>query len=133
MPRRRGQLALVARLALRDFGHERIMSACFVLALSAVLLPLLVLFGLKFGIIGNLLEPLQEDPRFREIRPVGSGSFDAAWFDAMAAREDVEFIVPKTRSIAATMRLRDADSAVGRIIPVELIPSADGDPVLGSI
>jgi len=126
-------LGLVARLALRDFGHERIMSACFVLALGAVLLPLLVLFGLKFGIIGNLLAPLQEDPRFREIRPVGSGSFEPAWFDAMAAREDVEFVVPRTRSIAATLRLRDADSEVGRIISVELIPSASGDPVLGPL
>jgi putative ABC transport system permease protein len=133
MSPRKPQTGLVARLALRDFRHERILSACFVLALSAVLLPLLVLFGLKFGIIGNLLEPLQEDPRFREIRPVGSGSFDPAWFDAMAARADVDFIVPRTRSIAATMRLRSADSDVGRILRVELIPSAGGDPVLGAL
>lgn len=133
MSRRKPQAGLVARLALRDFRHERFLSSCFVLALSAVLLPLLVLFGLKFGIIGNLLSPLQEDPRFRQIRPVGSGSYDAAWFEAMAAREDVEFIVPKTRSIAATMRLRAPDSDIGRIIQVELIPSGSGDPVLGSL
>ena len=106
------------------------MSACFVLALSAVLLPLLVLFGLKFGIIGNLLAPLTEDPRYRQILPAGSGSYDPDWFEAMAARSDVAFIVPRTRAIAATMRLRVPDSDEGRIISVELIPSAPGDPVL---
>lgn len=106
------------------------MSACFVLALSAVLLPLLVLFGLKFGIIGNLLAPLKEDPRYRQILPAGSGTYDPGWFEAMAQRSDVAFIVPRTRAIAATMRLRMPDAETGRIINVELIPSAAGDPVL---
>jgi putative ABC transport system permease protein len=130
MPRDSARARLVVELALRDFVHERIMSACFVLALSAALLPLLVLFGLKFGIIGNLLEPLTEDPRYRQILPVGSGSYGPDWFEAMAARTDVAFIVPRTRAIAATMRLRATDSDAGRIISVELIPSAAGDPVL---
>jgi putative ABC transport system permease protein len=77
-----------------------------------------------------LLEPLTEDPRYRQILPVGSGSYGPDWFEAMAARSDVAFIVPRTRAIAATMRLRATDSDAGRIISVELIPSAAGDPVL---
>ncbi|MEO0998942.1 MAG: ABC transporter permease, partial [Pseudomonadota bacterium] len=124
------QTRLIAELAWRDFAHERVMSACFVLALSAVLLPLLVLFGLKFGIIGNLLAPLKEDPRYRQILPSGSGSFGPDWFEAMAARPDIEFIAPRTRAIAATMRLREPGSDAGRIISVELIPSGVDDPML---
>jgi putative ABC transport system permease protein len=124
---------LVVELALREFVHERVMSACFVLSLSAVLLPLLVLFGLKFGIIGNLLEPLKEDPRYRQILPAGSGSYGPDWFETMAARSDVAFIVPRTRAIAATMRLRSVESETGRIISAELIPSAPGDPTLGGL
>lgn len=127
------RLRLVVELALKEFMHERVMSACFVLSLSAVLLPLLVLFGLKFGIIGNLLEPLKEDPRYRQILPAGSGSYGPEWFDAMAERADVAFIVPRTRAIAATMRLRALESDAGRIISVELIPSAPGDPVLTGV
>lgn len=127
------RLRLVVELALREFVHERVLSACFVLSLSAVLLPLLVLFGLKFGIIGSLLEPLKEDPRYRQILPAGSGSYGPDWFEAMAARSDVAFIVPRTRAIAAVMRLRAADSEAGRIISVELIPSAPGDPVLSGL
>lgn len=133
MRRLKSQSRLIVELAFRDYLHERVMSSCFVLALSAVLLPLLVLFGLKFGIIGNLLAPLEDDPRYRQIRPVGSGSFSPGWFDEMAARNDVAFIVPRTRSIAATMRLRRPDSDTGRIISVELIPTAAGDPVLGDL
>lgn len=133
VPQPESQAGLVLRLAWRDFLHERVMSACFVLALSAVLLPLLVLFGLKFGIIGNLLAPLKDDPRYRQILPAGSGSYDPAWFETMAQRPDVAFIVPRTRAIAATMRLRMPDVETGRIIRVELIPSAAGDPVLGGL
>ena len=118
------------QLALRDYWHEWIMSGCFVLALSAVLVPLLVLFGLKYGIITNLFEPLKQDPRYREIIPSGSGNFEPGWFTIMRQRNDVVFVAPRTRAIAATIKLRIPDSDSGRIIDVELIPSAHGDPVL---
>jgi putative ABC transport system permease protein len=123
------QRNLLVRLAARDYRHEWLMSACFVLALSAALVPLLVLFGLKYGIISKLLDPIREDPRYREIVPSGSGNFTPAWFEQMAQRPDVAFIVPKTRSIAATIKTRVTDGAVGRIIDTELIPTAAGDPL----
>lgn len=133
MPRIDSRSRLVLHLAMRDLWHERLMASCFVLALAAVLVPLLVLFSLKFGIVSNLLAPLKEDPRYRQILPVGSGRFEPDWFEVMAKRGDVAFIVPSTRAIAATMKLRVPDSDVGRIIDVELIPSASNDPVLGDL
>lgn len=126
----RRRLELCARLALDDYRHEWVMSGCAVLALCAVLVPLLVLFGLKYGIITNLLDPLIENPRYREIAPIGSGSYESDWFEEMGSRADVAFAVPRTRSLAASIRLRAVDSDIGRIIDVELIPSAEGDPVL---
>lgn len=124
------RLPLTARLAAADYRHEWVTSGCSVLALAAVLIPLLVLFGLKYGIITNLLDPLIENPRYREIAPTSAGRYDGAWFDAMGERADVAFVVPRTRAIAATIRLRAPASDVGRIIDVELVPSASGDPVL---
>jgi putative ABC transport system permease protein len=124
------RLPLTARLALSDYRHEWIMSGCSILALAGVLVPLLVLFGLKYGIISNLLEPLIENPRYREIAPMASGNYRDEWFETMRARDDVEFVVPRTRAIAATIRLRAQEADVGRIISVELVPSAPGDPVL---
>lgn len=124
------QFSNVIRLSLRDYLHEWIMSGCFVLALAAVLTPLLVLFGLKFGIVSNMLEPLVSDPRNREIRPVGSGHFTAGWFRDMRDRSEVAFVLPRTRTIAATMRVHNEQADAGRIVPVELIPSGPGDPLL---
>jgi putative ABC transport system permease protein len=121
---------LCGRLAFDDYRHEWVISGCAVLALSAVLIPLLVLFGLKYGIITNLLDPLIENPRYREIVPIGSGNYEPGWFEEMRTRNDVAFVVPRTRSLAASIRLRAVESDIGRIIDIELIPSAEGDPVL---
>lgn len=116
------------RLASRDYTHEWQMSGCFVLALAAVLGPMLVLFGLKFGIVGGMLNQLIENPENREIRPISSGRYDQAWFETLRGRDGVTFLVPRTRSIAATIELNSEKS--GRIVRTELIPSGIGDPLL---
>jgi len=118
----------VLRLALRDYSHEWEMSGCFVLALAAVLAPMMVLFGLKVGVVGSMVEGLVEEPRNREVRAVGSGHFGPDWFQAMRERPDVAFVVPRTRSLAATIQLKSRTAR--RILPVELIPSGEGDPLL---
>jgi putative ABC transport system permease protein len=120
----------VIRLALRDYIHERLLSACAVMGLAAVLAPLLVLFGVKSGIIDTLSDRLIQDPRNREISPVGSGRYEEDWFAAMRNRADVAFVIPQTRSIAATMNLYNQNSADPRTLIVSLIPTAEGDPLL---
>lgn len=119
------------RLATRDYRHEWQMSGCFVLGLAAVLGPMLVLFGLKFGIVGGMLNGLIEEPSNREIRPVGSGQFDRAWITGLEQRDDVAFVMPRTRSIAATLQLRS--SKASRILNAEMLPSGHGDPLLRRI
>lgn len=118
----------VVWLSFRDYLHEWRMSLCFILALASVLAPMLLLFGLKFGIVTGMMDRLVEDPRNREIRQVGTSRLDARWFEAMAKRPDVIFVVPRTRSLSATMQLQRGDG--GSILTVEQIPSAAGDPLL---
>ena len=117
-------------LASRDYAHEWQMSVCFSLALAAVLGPMMVLFGLKFGIVGAMVDQLIDDPRNREVRPVGSGRYDRAWLETVRAQPEVAFLVPRTRSIAATIELGSQGS--GRIVRVELIGSERGDPLLST-
>jgi putative ABC transport system permease protein len=117
-------------LAAQDFIYEWRMSACLVLGLSAILTPLLILFGLKFGLIDTMTSRLLAEPRNREIKPVGSGAFGAAWFADMAGRPEVAFVIERTRSIAATMNLQGPDSPRGRFVTVELVPTGPGDPLL---
>ena len=117
-------------LAVRDYGHEWVMSGCFVLALAAVLAPMMVLFGLKFGIVGSMVDRLVGDPRNRELQAVGSGRYGPEWLQDIRSRPDVAFVVPRTRSIAATMEMQAEKG--GRILPVELIPTGPGEPLLAT-
>lgn len=55
-------LVQICHLSLRDYLHERLLSACAVLGLAAVLAPLLILFGVKFGVVETLTERLRSDP-----------------------------------------------------------------------
>jgi putative ABC transport system permease protein len=116
----------IASLAWRDYLHEWPMSLCAISALAAVLAPLLVLFGLKFGIVDALTRRLTEDPTTRQIRVIGQGSFNAKFFRDAHARPGVGFIVPNTRFLAASARLVGKG---GMPVVVELVPTAEGDPL----
>lgn len=118
----------VAWLAWRDYIHEWRLSLCAVLALAAVLAPLLVLLGLKHGVVSTLIERLAKEPRNRELLPVGSQRFTLNWFDTLRGRPEVAFVIPRTRQIAGTLELRRPD--LGRSVTVELLPTASGDPLL---
>ena len=120
----------VIRMSLRDYLYERLLSACAILGLAAVLAPLLVLFGVKSGIINTMADRLIENPKNREIAAVGSGRFDDAWFRAVSDLSAVAFVIPQTRSIAASMVLVNREGAAPRSVPVDLIPTGNGDPLL---
>ncbi len=122
----------ILRLAYRDFAHEQRISLCFVLALMAVLAPLLILFGLKFGLVDTLAQRLVESPVNREIQPLGSRDYDQAWFDRIGARPDVAFLIPNTRRIAASLT-RLLNTANGQDLRVvSMIPTGAGEPLLTS-
>lgn len=84
--------ALVASLAWQDYRNDAWLSACSVLALVAVVAPLLVLFGLKFGLVSSLTERLQNDPATREIIPLGGGRFSAEFVEQLSQRSDVALL-----------------------------------------
>ena len=117
-------------LAWRDFAHEWRVSLCLVFALAAVLAPLLVLFGLKSGIVTTMTERLRADPRNREITLRGHRHLDAAWFATLRAREDVGFVLPRTRLLAATVSLESGTGA--SLTDLDMLPTAAGDPLLPS-
>ncbi|MDH3221695.1 MAG: ABC transporter permease [Gammaproteobacteria bacterium] len=125
------QFTNIIRLSFRDYSHEWRMSGCFIMALASVLAPMMILFGLKFGIVSSMVLELVENPANREIRPIGSGRYDDAWIDAYRNREDVEFIIPKTRALAATIQLKS--TRANRILSTELLATAAGDPLLQAI
>ncbi|HJQ59781.1 MAG TPA: FtsX-like permease family protein [Vineibacter sp.] len=119
-------LGRIIVLALADARHEWRASLCLVLALAAVLAPLLVLFGLRFGVVQTLTDRLAHDVRNLEIVPIGAGRFDRAWFDKVKAWPEVAFAIPRTRAIAASI---DLIGEAGRPVNVELVSSDGDDPL----
>lgn len=115
------------RLAVADYRHERLLSLCAVLTLAAVLTPLLILYGVKFGVVQTLTDRLRNEPRTLEISPVGSGHFDADYLARLREHPSVAFVLPRTRAIAATIDLLAGD---GARLTASLEPSAAGDPLL---
>lgn len=125
--KRRGAMQ-AARLALADFRFDARVSACLVLALAAVMTPLLVLFGLKYGMVSTLQQRLLADPANREIVVVGSQRLAPEWFESLRQSRDVGFLAPRSRSLSATL---DARGPEGAAYPgLEMVPSAAGDPLL---
>jgi putative ABC transport system permease protein len=123
-----GRARLILRLALQDLWHDRYVSLCIAAALVAVIAPLLLLFGLKHGVVSQLQRELLDDPHNLEVRMLTSGSYDEAWLDEVRALPGVGFAIGQTRSLNTQADLlRDRQHFLEG---VELIPSAAGDPLL---
>jgi putative ABC transport system permease protein len=123
-------LRTIVRLSLRDYSYERLLTVCAVMGLAAILAPLLVLFGVKSGIINTMVDRLVKDPRNLEISPVGSSRYSHDWFTNKGALPEVAFIIPQTRSIAANMILYNKEGTRSHTLAVDLIPTDEGDPLL---
>jgi putative ABC transport system permease protein len=119
------------RLALSDLLAERVLALCSVLSLAAVLAPLIVLAGLRAGVIEGLRELLLEDPHAREIVTAANRSLDAALLDGLERRPDVSFLAPRTRTLAASLLL-ELPEVPGQGIRADLIPTAPGDPLIAA-
>jgi len=124
------RLALLARLSLADLWHDRNVSLCMAASLVAVIAPLLLLFGLKHGVVSQLQQELLSDPRNLEVKMLSSGHFDQAWLQRLQARPEVGFAIGQTRSLNTQADLlgthgRFADN-------VEVIPTRAGDPLLAT-
>ncbi len=117
------------RLALADIWHERVLFLCSALGCAAVLAPLIVLFGLRQGVVAGLRAELLEDPRAREVVSVVNRTLEPALFRGLAADPRIAFVVPRTRALSATIVLENP-ARPGSGQRVELLPTAVGDPLL---
>ena len=121
-------LRQVPLLAAAHLRHEWVLTLCLVIALAAVISPLLVLLGLKHGTIQTLRERLVEDPVFREIRPTQTREFAPEWFDDLAAWPGVGFLTPTILPLSSVITVvlpQDSGTAL-----FDLIPTAQGDPLI---
>jgi len=120
---------LLAGLSLRDLLHERTLALCSLIGLAAVLAPLIVLFGLKQGVIDGLRADLIDNPRSRMVVNAANRNFDTAFLTRLAARPDIAFVIPRTRSLNTEARFENP-ARPGTVLRAELLATATGDPLL---
>jgi putative ABC transport system permease protein len=119
-----------AFLGLKDLRRELAVFACSAIALAAVLGPLLVLFGLKYGVVTSLITDLRSDPRNLEIGFRGNYSIAPADFARLKALPGVGFAVPAPRTISARIDLSGIGTNDRGLQTASVLPSAAGDPLL---
>jgi putative ABC transport system permease protein len=123
------RLRLITGLVLKDIVHEFAAFACSTIGLAAVLAPLLLLFALRSGIVEGMRSDLIDDPRAREIVNVVNRGHTQAFFDALTKSPDVAFVIPRTRTLSATILLANTKSPQ-ELARAELFATAPGDPLL---
>ena len=125
------QVRLLLSLAFRDLWHDRKISLCVAASLVAVIAPLLLLFGLKHGVVNQLQAQLLQDPRNLEVRMTGKGSFSTEWVQQLQQQRFTGFAIGLTRSLNTQADVINTQG--GFVNNAELIPTAAGDPLLSSI
>lgn len=121
---------LVGRIVWRDLLHGRTSAILLSLAVTAALLPLLLLYGLRSGIVDNMIEELRSNPGTREIVIMREASPGLApgWFDSMATDPRVGFLLPRTLHLASPVEMKGPASRT--YLEGRMLPTAAGDPLL---
>ncbi|TBN46360.1 ABC transporter permease [Pseudomonas sp. BGI-2] len=122
------RLRLLGTLALQDLWHDRKVSLCIAASLVAVIAPLLLLFGLKHGVVSQLQDELLRDPRNLEVKMLSNGNYDSAWIERVRQRPETGFALGQTRSLNT-----QADLLIGMqrfVEGAEIIATEPGDPQL---
>lgn len=123
---------LAAKLACRDLLRDFRMTLCLLASVAAVVAPLLVLFGLRYGVVESLRDELRRTPTTLELRPLTQGRFDSQFFARLRERPEVSFLEPTPRFLSTILSLSSVKQAEGaEPVQVDLLPSRPGDPLLG--
>lgn len=117
---------LMPRIAIKDLRHEWVLTSTLVLAIGAVVAPLLLLLGLKYGVVEYQLTRLIENPSFREITPLKGEEIPPERIEEWRARDDVAFVTPGIALGASSVLVRGA----GPELRMDVLPSLPGDPLL---
>lgn len=121
-------VALALHLAWRDLWHDRFFLVCNAAVLVGVVVPLMVLYGVKNGVSQALLDDLLSNPSVLQIDTLGNKSFTQDQLDEILAWPEVAFAAPRARSAFDSVNLRRDGGR--HIVAATLLPSGAGDPNL---
>lgn len=123
---------LIVDLAWRDLLRDRFFLLCNTAIMVGILVPLLVLFGVKNGVYNALIGDMLADPANLQIDTAGNASFTAADLEPLRGWPEIAFVTPKVRGQFDFVNVRATGGRTGgrRMRPALMIPSGQGDPTL---
>lgn len=123
-------------LSFKDLWQDRKVSFCTITALMSIIAPLLLLFGLKQGVVTQLQDDLLKKPDLLQIRTMGNThKLSKEWIDSLEQRDDVSFAIGLTRSLNTEAQAFKTERAAKQNTTdnqyIEIIPTKANDPLLG--
>ncbi len=114
-------------LSLKSISFDKLMSLCIIMAMTAVIAPLLLLFSLRYGIVLKELSALENNPNNLEIKMLSGYELDNSFFKALSENPHTGFVIELTRALSLTCNLKSQNAFKAN---VEAIPTKDGDPLV---
>lgn len=124
-------MKLMFALAMADLRREWLHLFCNVAMIVGVVLPLLVILGVRNGIADNLLADLSSNPEILKLETQGNDTVTPDDLNSVQAWPEVAFAVLKTRSQSDFLRIRKTGEKV--IEDAIAMTTADGDPLLAGV
>lgn len=103
------------------------MSLCIMMAMTAIIAPLLLLFSLRYGIITKAEHDLANNPNNLEIKMLSGYVLEESFFADMQRNPHVGFIIELTRALSLTCDIKSEHKFKANI---EAVPTKDGDPLV---
>ncbi|MGB3313204.1 MAG: FtsX-like permease family protein [Albidovulum sp.] len=125
------KVPLICRLAFADLRHARVATLCQIFGLAALLVPLLIILGIKNGYIEDRTQALLENPEDLRIQFVGQDSFSAEFVQELRQHPDVRYIGAHPIQLAVQSDFAVPVNGGPLVRNVTLLATGAGDPYLG--
>lgn len=121
-------MTLLLELSLRDLLRDWVRFLCNVAVMAGVIVPLLVLFGVRNGVYDALIGRLLDNPATLQIDTRGNSSFTEADAETVRGWPETAFVTLKTRSLFDYVNVRARGG--NTIREAVAAPTGEGDPML---
>lgn len=118
---------MICSLSLKSLCFDRLMSLSIMMAMTAIIAPLLLLFSLRYGIITKAEHDLENNPNNLEIKMLSGYVLEESFFKDMQKDPHVGFIIELTRALSLTCDIKSAHKFKANI---EAVPTKEGDPLV---
>ena len=116
-------------MALKAVRHSYFNNLFYAVGLAAVLTPLLVLYGLKTGIVSGLVTNLKSDPTILQITLFGARPLNDEDVERIRAYPETGFALGSPRTFSSRVLMRKFEDS-GEDVEVRWSPTALGDPLI---